>query len=502
MALPKEPRQKMINMMYLVLTALLALNVSAEILNAFKIVDKSLVGSTMRLAESNNRMYESLDAKLADKEFAERARIWQPIAGKAGAISGDLYNMLEQFKGNLRLEADARTASDTVFKEDNLDAASRLFNTGNKGEELFRALASYKKQVLDLHPELRIQFDKNFPLEVSGSARDWLYKNFNMVPTVAALTILSKLQNDVRNAENQVVTFCHNQLSRAIYLPDSYGAIVSQNSDYFMPGGTIKIQGSVGAYSKGSGTKVLINGVPAPLDASGVAQLEMPAGGTGMHSADVIISYLTQDGKQQTETRKINWTVGAPGAAAVMADKLNLLYIGVPNPITVAAGVGEEKVSVSTSQGTIVKRATGKYDVDGLTREGDITITVSADGKLTTFPFRVKLLPPPTAYVGVVKEGNMPSASFRAMKGVRAELADAPINAPYIVVSYELSAYGGPLLPQLATAPNTGPFWSGRAFDIAEKVRAGTIVNISKIMVKGPDGKVRPASNSIVIRCT
>lgn len=394
MALPKEPRQKMINMMYIVLVALLALNVSAEILNAFKIVDKSLISSSLRLSETNTSLYNSLNEKLTNEKFAERAKIWQPVASQAGKISSDLFSLIERFKGNLRMEADARSATDTNFKEDNLDAASRLFNSPGKGDELFHALAEYKKKVLELHPDLKQNFEAGFPLEVNGNARDWLYKNFNMVPAVAAITILSKLQNDVKSAENQLVTFCHNKISQAIYIPDTYGAIVSQNSDYFMPGGTIKIQGSVGAYNKGSGTQVLINGVPAPLNAKGVAELELPAGNTGTHSADVTISYITQEGKPETETRKISWTVGAPGAAAIMLDKLDILYIGVPNPITVAAGVGEDKMEgVRPSQGTITKRASGKYDVSNLTKEGEMTISVLADGKTTAFPFRVKTLP-------------------------------------------------------------------------------------------------------------
>ena len=83
MALPKEPRQKMINLMYLVLTALLALNVSSEILNAFKVVDKSLQNSSANLAAANKTLYESLSEKLTDPKTAEKAKIWEPKAEQA-----------------------------------------------------------------------------------------------------------------------------------------------------------------------------------------------------------------------------------------------------------------------------------------------------------------------------------------------------------------------------------------------------------------------------------
>lgn len=497
MALPKEPRQKMINMMYIVLVALLALNVSAEILNAFKIVDKSLVSSSGQLSESNRKMHSSLNKKLAEEKYAERAKIWQPVARQASDLAEHLFQMIEQYKGDLRLAADAKTATDSVYREDNLDAASRLFNSSGQGEALFNAVSLFKKQVLSLHPKLAEHFQFHFPLEVTGTAREWSYKNFNMVPAVAALTILSKLQNDIKTAENQVVSYCHEQLSAAEYIPDTYGAIVSQNSDYFMPGGTVKIKGSVGAYNKNSGTQVLVNGTPVTVNPNGVAELDLPVGATGTHSADVTIKYITQDGQPRTETQKITWNVGAPGAAAIMADKMNLLYIGVPNPITVAAGVGEDKIeAVRPSQGNITKKATGKYEVNGLTTEGEMNITLVAEGKSNSFPFRVKMLPPPTAYVGTVKEGNMKVATFIAMQGVRAELTDAPINAPYKVVSYEIATYNKGVYQ---SASNTGGYWTGNAEKIAKSVTPGTTVTISKILVQGPDGRPREPRNSVIL---
>ncbi|MBL7728377.1 MAG: hypothetical protein JNM68_11860 [Dinghuibacter sp.] len=497
MALPKEPRQKMINMMYIVLVALLALNVSAEILNAFKIVDKSLVSSSAQLTESNRKMQESLSQKLADEKLADRAKTWQPVARQTSDLAEHLFQMIEQYKGELRMAADAKTATDSVFREDNLDAASRLFNTSKQGEALFNAVANFKKQVLSLHPKLQEKFQFHFPLEVSGTAREWSYKNFNMVPAVAALTILSKLQNDIKTAENQVVSYCHEQLSATVYVPDTYGAIVSQNSDYFMPGGTITIKGSVGAYNKHSGTEVLVNGTPVPVGPNGVAELNLPVGATGTHTADITVKYTTQDGEPRTESKKITWNVGAPGAAAVMADKLNLMYTGVPNPITVSAGVGEDKIeAVRPSQGNIIKTGPGKYEVSGLTTEGDMTITIDADGKSTAFPFRVRSLPPPTAMVGEVKEGYMKAATFKAMKGVRAELVGAPINAQFRVISYDITVYNGgaPL-----SASNIGHLWNGNADRIANSVTAGATVTISKIVVEGPDKKQRSPGNPVIL---
>ena len=136
MALPREPRQKMINIMYLVLTAILALNVSAEILEAFKTVDKSLQNSSANLTNANNTLYESLTKKLTDEKYKDQAMIWEPKAVKAKTLSAEIITYIEGLKGNLKKNADLVTKADGTesFKEDNLEASTRLFEKEKKGD--------------------------------------------------------------------------------------------------------------------------------------------------------------------------------------------------------------------------------------------------------------------------------------------------------------------------------------------------------------------------------
>src|SRR5882672_2002205 len=101
MALPREPRQKMINMMYLVLTAMLALNVSSEILNAFKTVDKSLVNANNTIDEKNKQIFLSFQEKLKNKETADRAAMWKPKADAARRLSDDMIKYIDGLKQEL-----------------------------------------------------------------------------------------------------------------------------------------------------------------------------------------------------------------------------------------------------------------------------------------------------------------------------------------------------------------------------------------------------------------
>lgn len=216
MALPKEPRQKMINLMYLVLTALLALNVSSEILNAFKVVDVSLQNSSANLSAASSTLYKSLTDKLSDPKTADKAKIWEPKAEQAKKLSDDMTTYLDGLKVQLKKGSDLTMVDNKEsFKEDNLDAATHLFDTQGEGKKLEAKLLEYRKAMLAIDPEISTKFEKTLPIDLAppksqdGSTKDFTTSYFHMTPTVAALTLLSKFQNNVKNAENQVVTFCH-----------------------------------------------------------------------------------------------------------------------------------------------------------------------------------------------------------------------------------------------------------------------------------------------------
>src|ERR687890_191392 len=101
MSLPKEPRQKMINMMYLVLTALLALNVSSEILNAFRTVNESLMNANGIIDTKNAGIFSSFERKIQDPKTAEKARLWKEKAETASKYAEEMVGYIEGLKTGL-----------------------------------------------------------------------------------------------------------------------------------------------------------------------------------------------------------------------------------------------------------------------------------------------------------------------------------------------------------------------------------------------------------------
>src|SRR6478672_7843349 len=196
MALPAEPRQKMINLMYLVLTAMLALNVSAEILNAFKIVDNSLARTNGTINNSTETILASLQEKTTDPATAEKAKIWYPKAQQAQALSKEMFQYIQGVRERVMKEAgfDPVKKHDSTFNMEDRDMITRVMINDGEGKRLYDKLADYKAKLLAIDPAIgqefknALQIDLSMPPVLDKSNNTWEEAYFHMVPTVAAMT--------------------------------------------------------------------------------------------------------------------------------------------------------------------------------------------------------------------------------------------------------------------------------------------------------------------------
>ncbi|HYC41283.1 MAG TPA: gliding motility protein GldM [Chitinophagaceae bacterium] len=504
MALPREPRQKMINMMYLVLTALLALNVSSEILNAFKTVNKSLETTNTTVNTSTSAILKSLQDKMRTPETAERANIWYPKAQAVQQYSAAIYNYIQSKKDEI-IRLAGGDITKRSFKSDNLDIATRMFVDKGEGKKLLQMLTEYKANILTkIDPKIDSAFRASLPIDLeiprtqSKSNKTWERAYFHMVPTVAALTILSKFQNDVRTTENRLVQFCHEQVGKVEVIFDTYAAIVGQNSTYLMPGQELEITAGVGAFSKAALPSITIGGQNVPIGPDGQAVLKMQAGGVGSRSVPVRISFKDQNGVQQTIEKNVEYTVGSANASIAL-DKMNVLYIGVDNPVTIAAsGGGDDKVQASITQGSLTRVGPGKYIARVNSVADDVRINVMVDGKLAgAAQFRVRTIPESQAYVGGQPSGaNMTAGAFRAQGGVAAGIKNFPFELQYQVVSFTFTCDTDD--GDIVSVPVQGNAFEGAVRTaINTHVKPGKLVTIDNIRVRQPDGRTASAPSLI-----
>jgi gliding motility-associated protein GldM len=488
----------MINIMYLVLTALLALNVSSEILNAFKTVNNSLVKTNTTVNASTDQIFASLTEKMNDPGTKARAEIWLPKAKDVMGFAAIANNLIQELKDTILRAADGDPNNpDKRFKEDNLDIATRLIIKGGKGKLLLKALTDFKQSVenvggdsvkADIQKLLQIDLDK--PKSQTGNnKKSWEESYFHMVPTVAALTILSKFQNDVKTSENKVVNFCHEQVGKVILRFNQFEPIVGQNSKVLLPNQELEITAGLAAFNSDKKPTVTIGGANVPLNEKGLAVWKTRVNSSGKVS--VVVHFTDQDGIAQNKPFEVEYTVGQSNAA-VQLDKMNVLFIGVDNPVTVSGSGNANELRANISGGGGSLSGSNGHFLARVTQETDectISVTTS-DGKVTPVRFRVRSIPDPTPYVGQVKSGDMAASAFRSQAGVRALVENFFYETQFNVVSFRITGDGAGFDEGIEDKVNSGAAWN-EAKSIVNRCRAGSYITIEDIRAVGPDGRTR-----------
>lgn len=495
MALPKEPRQKMINLMYLVLTALLALNVSSEILNAFRTVNNSLNSATTNIEGKNIQMFNSFEDMKKDEARRAQAEQWEAKAQQAKQLGDNMNKYIVDLQTRLKQEADYNKEKNT-YNEGSLEASTRLMTEQGEGEKLRSKLDAYKKALMSIDPIITNELGKNLPIDVSmpkvqnENNNTWSTAYFHMTPAVAAMTILSKFQNDVRNSESQVVEYCLSRVGRVVFNYDQFQVIANSSATYLMPGEDLAINAGIGAYSSKATPSVTVNGAAATRTPAGDYELKTKAETSpGDYTKHVVITYTDpNDGKVKTAIKDIKYTVGSPVGATVSADAVKVLYIGLDNPVSVSGGgVGDELIGFSMDNGSFTKDKPGHYIVRP-GKPGTANITLNVKGKPQVFPFRVKTVPDPVGMVGASKGGLMGVNEFKAQAGVRAELENFVFEGVKFTVTGFTITFTGPGMPEGFAYKEVSGNTFNSVRDLIEKCRPKTAVIIDNIKAAGPGG--------------
>jgi gliding motility-associated protein GldM len=288
------------------------------------------------------------------------------------------------------------------------------------------------------------------------------------------------------------VSLFHEQVGKVAVRFDKFAAIIGQSSSYVMPGQEIEITAGVGAFSTGAKPTITINGSGAALGEDGAARAKFAAGGVGSHSVPVTIRYTDQEGNPQTITKNIEYTVGQ-SATAISLTKMNVLYIGVDNPVSIAASGGAEQLnpSIVGGGGSLTKVGPGQYIARVNSVTDDCRIVVNVAGKVAGQQvFRVRTIPDPVATVGGYSSGdNIAAGAFRAQGGVGAYIKDFPFELKYSVTGFTVT--GETDDGDLIEAQSQGNTWSAQAKNVVNRVKAGQTITIDNIRAMGPDGRSR-----------
>ena len=515
-----SPRQKMINLMYIVLTAMLALNVSNDVLNGFSQVEEGLKRSNRTITARNLQMMNNLQTFY--DENPEKGLELLNSGNDVRNTTDELYNYIDSLKLMIVHEADGPKATlDNFENRDNLDAVSTvlLSPTTRLGMELRMRLNRYRDYVLryinDPNRSHNIsQALSTEPFNTKGDIgnKTWEESLFENMPAVAAISLLSKIQNDVRYAEGEVlhhllVLTNDKDLINSIDMPQGMqvnwvNAFVIPQSRVVMRGTRYKAQIVMAAIDSTKRPAIYVNG--ARLNSNGTYEVGTSQSGTFNFSG--YAEMVGPDGQVYKRDFKSSYTVIDP-VATVSATMMNVFYTGIDNPVSIAVpGLGEGTLSATMTNGTLTRSGNGWIARPAqVGAECVITVSVEIDGVRTNVgstTFKARKLPDPTPYIALggdnrFKGGRLAKGTLLSAPGLHAAIDDGLLDIEFKVVSFETISIGsmGEAIPEISA----GSSFSERQKASFKRMKRGTRFFISRVKAVGPDGVTRDISPMDII---
>ena len=486
------PRQKMINLMYLVFIAMLAMNMSKEVLSAFGLMNERFEGATNSAKATNEQMLQALDTKASESkgEFIAAAA----TAHKVEVASKKFFDFIGSLKSEVLVGVEAEDGKlpyESMDKADNLDHS---WFTGDgytkRGNEVIAAIDTYKKSITEalsdkkyapILNEVKSKFNVSEVKDKEGVKIKFLDYHFKGFPAIASLAKLSAWQNDVKKAESDVIS---SALGKAAVSEASYSkfqAIVALDKNVYFQGEPVTGKVVLGKYDENAGVNFGNFQGPGKL-VNGQAIISTTAGAVGEQTLSGSFNF-TENGKAIPLKFTGKYVVvPRPNSANISADKMNVVYRGLPNPMTISfAGIGDNNVNASAA-GLSKAGGNGKYNlVPGAGTE----VTVSVTGKMTDGKsvsdkkvFRIKNVPPPTGYIaGEMGTGKGPKTRLQVAQ-VTAKLPEFLYDLTYQVTGFTLKVSG-----QAAVVVN-GDRVNAQCVSALSKAGRGDIISIFDIKTK------------------
>lgn len=448
-------RQKMIGMMYLVLTALLALNISKDILDAFVIVNESLAASSETTGIKMNALYTDFD--IAKNVDPKKVTDYWKRSQEARRRATELHAFIDSIKTTLisKTEKVDRHMADTMRvaslkKKDDYDIPTNILvgekqdGSGGLANELKDRITAYQSAMRELLNEAdKPYFNERINLadrKLDDQTSTWETNNFYHTPLVASLVILSKLQMDVADVEYDVVSKLYRSFNKKDFFFDTIAATVLPQSNYVLLGEEYQSDIIVAAYSTTKSPKVRLGKLNEEGDKllmqedtcyteNGKGIFRRRANTEGIFTYEGMVDLLDSEGETQSYPFRSEYIVARP-SLVVSPTKMNVLYRGIENPLDISVpGVPSENIVATITGGNqLTKKTNGKYVAklkDDSRREVSVQVTARmADGSMRTMgkmDFRALRLPKPHAYLGNITGSEKISTSMcKALRGISA----------------------------------------------------------------------------------
>lgn len=526
----------MIGMMYLVLTAMLALNVSKEAVEAFKKVDMGLTKTVANYEKKNNLTYEEFE-----RSFSENPTKAGPWRTKAIAIkerADELFDFVQDLKieiittaeGEETLAVEGREVIiEEVKKIDENNIPSEILigaDENGKANDLRALINDFREMLIEtidgknvsVEESVRESLNTDDAKALDGQVERWENNTFHGLPLVAVITILSKIQVDVRNAETDVLNYLYSQIDASSFKFNKLVPTVITNSSYVMKGNEYQASVFIAATDTTRKPEILVGQTRETTSADGTKSYEMVGDyetlevddqGMGIYRKSTgslslgekkwggLINMPAPDGTTVSYPFEAAFSVGAPNVV-VSPTAMNVLYVGLENPIDISVpGVGSDAISATMTNGNIKRGKVAKYRGEWVAepttvgQEASINVSANVNGERMRFPpynFRVQNIPDPVAKFAGFTEGTVGKNVAMAQPGVFAVLENFLFDLEYTVTQFTVSIMVRGF-DQQASSSNNRITTEQRA--LIDQLNRGQKLNIIDIRAVGPDKRVR-----------
>ncbi|MBP3227803.1 MAG: gliding motility protein GldM [Bacteroidaceae bacterium] len=530
---PVSPRQKMINLMYILLMAMLALNVSSDVLKGFTLMSDSLKRTTEAATRENDNIYADF-AKMAEKD-PRAVKPWFDKAAVTKRKADELVSYIVELREAIAREADGADGDpDNLDDKETLTAAEvvMLNPLTNQGEKLRRMITDYRELILSHITDQRQRaivasnLSTDVPQRKETVGQNWEEYMFEQMPAIAAVTMLKKLQSDVMASESEVLrTLLANANIQDIRVNDVRAFVVPEKTVY-SPGETFRAGIFMAAVDTMGRPKIYVNGEEVALDGQYSFTVPSQPGEYTMKGyaimPNIFGEMIRRDFSQrytvgQADVKTTNNPVTnisphvAPplGSATLAADLMNVLYAGFDNPMSISvSGLDGSTISLSMTGGTLTSLGNNKYTARPAAVGQNCVFTVSGthQGKtqtIGTFTFRVRKLPDPTPYVPAggdrFKGGRLTKSAAASLGALHAAIDDGLLDIPFTVTGFQAVFHDR--MGNSIVEPSAGANFTDRQRSLIRDMRRNQRFYISNVHCIGPDKipRVLPAAMEIIV---
>jgi len=536
-------RQKMINMMYLVLTALLALNVSKEIIKSFNLMENSLATSTASIAQKNDKIKLSIakeaeqgnaGAAAAGKHYESLHKLTDVLTGRIEGIKKELLKLTEGRKPSPDGEL-VKGGLNELTQGDNMEVHGNYFDVqdgGKNGKDLQVAINATRDQMLAIldkaiaDPALGGQeATKKFLInkrdaikskatlfaqdskDSEGNEQKWVSMYLVHSPLAGVFALLTKIENDALSMESEIAQALAESVGASSLKFDSVIPVIRAATSAVLTNQTYEADIILAAYDSKADMKMTVNGSPVEVK-EGKGKYKASSSSPGEYTFKVGITIPKPGGGTEVVMEEGKYSVFAP-SAAISADELNVIYEGLPNPLSITvAGVNPKDVNVSiTSPGgdvTLMNTGSGKYEARCPVRKGNecfVNVNAKIGDRVVpmgTKRFKIRRVPRPTFMVGPIDFSGLIKLSILKAQSTCAAVLENFVydGVKYVVVGYKFTALGKRtgFKEQNVQGASLAPI-SG----MIGQLSPGDFIQFSEIRAMGPGGQkyLQNASGSL-----